>query len=97
MKKYLPLQWRTLQGIHKKGIAFWEAKVKDNVAGVGSRHSLMKKCVNLKLSHGACTASGARAPGAGRHDHFKHFKVALKTWVQLERESGHAIDGHDMV
>ena len=97
MKKYIPMQWKTLKGIYDKGKAFWEAKVKDNRAGVGSRGSLMKRGQNLKLVHRQGIARGARAQGAGRHDKFKHFKGALKTWVQLERENGHAIDGHDMV
>ena len=97
MKKYIPMQWKTLKGIYDKGKAFWEAKVKDNRAGMGSRGSLMKRGQNLKLVHRQGIARGARAEGAGRHDKFKHFKVALKIWVQLERENGHAIDGHDMV
>ena len=97
MKKYLPMQWKSLKGIYDKGVAFWEAKTKDNLCGLGTRGSLNKKGQTLKKSHRGSTARGARAKGAGRHDHFKHFKEALKTWVKLERENGHAIDGHDMV
>ena len=96
MKKYLPMPWKTLKNVHSKGIAFWESKVRDSVCGVGSRGSLNKNGQSKKTSLRESSARGSRAKGAGRPDHFKHFKEALKIWVKLERENSHAIDGYDM-
>ena len=95
--RYQPMTWQSLQTMYKKGLAFWEAKVKDCSVGKGSRGSLNKRGQNLKRTISGKTARGCRADGGGRTDRFKHFKVALKEWVKIERENGQAIDGHDMI
>ena len=95
--KYKPLCWRQLQNVHSKGIGFWEAKVRDCSTGAGTRGSLNKRGQHLKQEHRWTGSKGVRASGAGRKDHFKNFKGALKKWAHMERGNGHAIDGHDMV
>jgi hypothetical protein len=97
MLKYRPMEWRQLKRIHDKGIAFWEAKVKNSTVGQGTRGSLNKRGQRLKIAHRKNFARGVRASGGGRKDHFKEFKVALKQWAELERGNGQTLDSHDLV
>ncbi len=91
------MQWMQLQAIylHK---STWQNRVETFKIGLQSRSAAFMKGQGSK--GGASKKKGglgSRAPGEGRKDKFRHVKLRVKRWLELERSRLHHVDKVDLL
>ena len=83
-----PAEVRALHAVWKKGLAFWEARLKKTEVG---KHSKNKVGAPLKRVCKKSEARGCRASGGGRKDRFQAYKAAVKNCFTLELDNGQEV------
>ena len=79
---------RVLHRAWKKGLSFWEARLKKTEVGRSSKH---KQGAPLKRVCRTSDSKGCRAAGGGRKDRFHAYKAAVKNCFSLELDNGQEV------
>jgi hypothetical protein len=79
---------RSLQAAWKKGLSFWEARLKQTEVG---KHGKQKRGAPLKRVCRKSESKGCRESGGGRKDRFKAYKAAVKNCFSLELSNGQEV------